>query len=98
MKLSIRRMLSVTYFTGKERDPETGLDYFGARYYGSALGRWTSPDLVNLTNNRLKTPSSTLNKYTYAANNPLKFVDPDGQDVTLFYDHLQDRDGNCVIN
>ncbi len=31
-------------FTGKERDAESGLDYFGARYYGSALGRWTSPD------------------------------------------------------
>ena len=31
-------------FTGKERDQETGLDYFGARYYGSALGRFTSPE------------------------------------------------------
>ena len=31
-------------FTGKERDQETGLDYFGARYYSSALGRFTSPD------------------------------------------------------
>ena len=31
-------------FTGKERDQETGLDYFGARYYGSALGRFSSPD------------------------------------------------------
>src|SRR5262249_5041398 len=31
-------------FTGQIRDRETGLDYFGARYYGSALGRWTSPD------------------------------------------------------
>lgn len=34
-------------FTGKERDPESGLDYFGARYYGSALGRFTSPDNFN---------------------------------------------------
>ena len=31
-------------FTGKERDAESGLDYFGARYFGSALGRFTSPD------------------------------------------------------
>ena len=31
-------------FTGKERDSESGLDYFGARYYGSALGRFTSVD------------------------------------------------------
>ena len=31
-------------FSGKERDQETGLDYFGARYYSGALGRFTSPD------------------------------------------------------
>jgi len=32
------------HFTGKERDVETGLDYFGARYFSSAAGRWVSPD------------------------------------------------------
>jgi RHS repeat-associated protein len=31
-------------FTGKERDTESGLDYFGARYYASSMGRWMSPD------------------------------------------------------
>lgn len=31
-------------FTGKERDSETGLDYFGARYFSAAQGRWTTPD------------------------------------------------------
>ena len=72
-------------FTGKERDAESGLDYFGARYYGSALGRWTSPDMLNLTERRLINPSNTLNKYVYGANNPLKFIDSDGRDVTLFY-------------
>ena len=35
---------SATEFTGKERDSETGLDYFGARYYSGAQGRFTSPD------------------------------------------------------
>lgn len=72
-------------FTSKERDAETGLDYFGARYMSGAQGRWTSPDLINLTWDRLGNPSNTLNKYVYAANNPLKFTDPDGQDITLFY-------------
>jgi RHS repeat-associated protein len=72
-------------FTGKERDQETGLDYFGARYLSSAQGRWTSPDLVNLTNERQLSPNSTLNKYAYAANNPLKFVDPDGKDIVVLY-------------
>ena len=59
-------------FTGKERDTESGLDYFGARYYGSALGRWTSPDRINLTSARLLNPTNTLNKYIYDGNNPLK--------------------------
>jgi RHS repeat-associated protein len=72
--------------TGKERDAESGLDYFGARYYASNMGRWMSPDLINVTEERLMNPSSTLNKYAYAANNPLKYVDPDGQDITYFYD------------
>ncbi len=72
-------------FTGKERDAESGLDYFGARYYGSALGRWTSPDRINLTRLRLSNPTNTLNKYVYAANNPFKFVDRDGEDITIFY-------------
>jgi RHS repeat-associated protein len=67
-------------FTGKERDAETGLDYFGARYLSSAQGRFTSPDKLNVTDDRLLVPSS-LNKYAYAANNPLRFKDPDGRDV-----------------
>ncbi|MGA3093598.1 MAG: RHS repeat-associated core domain-containing protein [Terriglobales bacterium] len=72
--------------TGKERDAESGLDSFGFRHYASTMGRWMSPDLVNVTEDRLMAPSSTLNKYAYAANNPLKYIDPDGRDVTYFYD------------
>ena len=73
-------------FTGKERDGETGLGYFGARYMNSAQGRFTSPDLVNVTNDRLLNPSNTLNKYVYGGNNPLKYTDPDGRDITIFYE------------
>ena len=72
-------------FTGKERDNESGLDYFGARYFRGAAGRFTTPDLINLTWKRLLDPGNTLNKYGYAANNPLLYVDPNGQDVTIFY-------------
>jgi RHS repeat-associated protein len=71
-------------FTSKERDAETGLDNFGARYFSSGEGRWTTPDGVNVTNSRLLTPSNTLNKYAYAANNPLRNIDVDGNDITLF--------------
>ncbi len=72
-------------FTGKERDSESNLDNFGARYYSSQFGRFMSPDVINLTNDRLMSPSTTLNKYVYAADNPLKYVDPDGKDITIFY-------------
>jgi RHS repeat-associated protein len=36
--------VSPMHFSGKERDAESGLDYFGARYYASGMGRWMSPD------------------------------------------------------
>ena len=68
-------------FTGKERDSESGLDYFGARYYGSALGRFTSPDWSEnpepVPFGRLDEPQ-TLNLYSYGLNNPLRNTDPDG--------------------
>lgn len=63
--------------TGKERDTETGLDYFGARYMSGPEGRFISPDPVA---GRLANPQS-LNRYTYALNNPLKYVDPTGMVV-----------------
>lgn len=64
-------------FTLKERDIETGLDYFGARYYANTQGRFTSVDSVA---GYLSNPQS-LNRYSYVLNNPLKFVDPTGMTV-----------------
>jgi RHS repeat-associated protein len=72
-------------FTGKERDPESGLDYFGARYYASSTARFLTPDPIRITSKRLVNPGSRLNLYSYAANNPLLYVDPTGRDVTFFY-------------
>ena len=63
--------------TGKERDSETGLDYFGARYYSGAQGRFTSPDKP-FADQHLEEPQS-WNLYSYVRNNPLKFVDPTGR-------------------
>jgi RHS repeat-associated protein len=68
--------------TSKERDVETGLDYFIARYYSSTQGRFTSYDPIFVTAKRLIDPQR-LNLYAYARNNPLKFVDPNGTDVTI---------------
>jgi RHS repeat-associated protein len=63
-------------FTGKERDGETGLDYFGARYYSGAQGRFSSPDLPFM-DQRPEDPQS-WNLYGYVRNNPLVHVDPTG--------------------
>jgi len=69
-------------FTGKERDQETGLDYFGARYLSSAQGRFTSADPTVMTGQRISDPQQ-LNLYSYTRNNPLQFVDPDGKELRL---------------
>ncbi len=73
-------------FTGKERDSESGNDYFEARHYTSSIGRWLSPDRLNVTDDRIMNPSNTLNKYVYGANNPFRFVDPDGRDIVALYE------------
>lgn len=74
-------------FTGKELDDETGLNYYGARYYDSATGRFISPDPLLLRmdqiaeeeKNEFLSDPQNLNAYTYAKNNPVKYVDPDGE-------------------
>ncbi len=63
-------------FTGKERDAESGLDYFGARYYHSVAGRFLSVDPVLDSADPINPQS--WNRYTYTFNNSLKYVDPDG--------------------
>src|SRR5258708_21680459 len=54
-------------FTGKERDTETGLDNFGARYNSSSIGRFMTPDPLGGE----KIDPQTLNKYSYVRNNPI---------------------------
>ncbi|HEY0795186.1 MAG TPA: RHS repeat-associated core domain-containing protein [Acidisarcina sp.] len=69
------------HFTGKERDFESGNDYFGARYYASSIGRWMSPDWADkpeaVPYSQLDNPQS-LNLYGYMGNNPLSKADKDG--------------------
>jgi len=66
-------------FTGKERDAESGLDNFEARYNSSSIGRFTSPDPFG---GHQEDPQ-TLNKYAYVRNNPLNLTDPTGLDFYL---------------
>jgi RHS repeat-associated protein len=69
------------HFTGKERDSESGNDYFEARYYSSSMGRFMSPDWAAKAEPvpyaKLDDPQS-LNLYAYVSNNPLDKVDADG--------------------
>ena len=68
-------------YTGKERDTESGNDYFGARYYASSMGRFMSPDwsakAEPVPYAKLGDPQ-TLNLYAYVGNNPLDRTDPTG--------------------
>jgi RHS repeat-associated protein len=91
-------------FTGKERDPESGLDEFGARYYTSQYGRFMTVDefpggIVDpFTGQQIEQPGplpyadvtdpQTLNKYAYVRNSPLRYVDPNGHEI-LYDDRLQ---------
>jgi RHS repeat-associated protein len=70
-------------FTGHERDPETGLDYLLARYYGAVLGRFASFDGTRLGVDR-RLPQ-TWNGYLYAPNSPLNNLDPNGLYETNFH-------------
>jgi RHS repeat-associated protein len=82
------------HFTGKERDAESGNDYFGARYYGSGIGRFLSPDPMGIASGSLTNPQS-LNLYAYALNNPLINIDPDGRECVWddgSYDSADDPD------
>jgi len=66
-------------FTGKERDPESGNDYFGARYYNSATGRFLSPD----PGPNVKQDPQAWNRYVYSRNNPMKYIDPTGKYIVV---------------
>jgi RHS repeat-associated protein len=81
------------HFTGKERDTESGLDNFGARYFGSTMGRFMSPDwsakAEPVPYAKLADPQS-LNLYAYVGNNPLSRIDADG--------HYEVNASNCGDN
>jgi RHS repeat-associated protein len=83
-------------FTGKERDTESGLDYFLARYYSSAQGRFTSTDPVIVTPERFYDPQQ-FNLYAYTRNNPLRFVDPTGKILTISGDVQEAQKQLCSI-
>ena len=63
-------------FSAKEKDSETGLSYFGSRYYSSDLSIWLSVDPMS-------DKYLSLSPYVYCANNPIKLVDPNGEEIWI---------------
>jgi|GEM_PF-2256210 len=61
-------------YTGHKFDTDLGLSYMQARYYDPVIGRFMSNDPVGFTGE-----VDTFNRYSYVANNPYKYVDPDGR-------------------
>ncbi len=80
-------------FAGKERDPQTGFDYLGARYYASGNGRFTTVDPGHV-NGDIYDPQS-WNAYAYARNNPLKYTDPTGTEYEICAYGGSGSSGSC---
>jgi RHS repeat-associated protein len=82
-------------FAGKEREATTALgsttalDYFGARYYAGGVGRFTTVDPVMNIKTALADPQR-WNRFAYAGNNPMRYVDPDGADFKDFVNGIAD--------
>jgi RHS repeat-associated protein len=76
-------------FTAKERDIETGLDYFLARYYSSSQGRFVSVDPSRKSVSPIDPQS--WNRYTYSLNKPLTYIDQNGKWPTKIHDLIVDR-------
>ncbi len=89
-------------FTQKERDVESRLHYFEARFLASSLGRFTRPDpiLVELPKRILSVPQA-LSAYAYGHNRPLFYVDPTGNEVETwsnqFFDKVVSSGGNVTL-
>jgi RHS repeat-associated protein len=79
-------------FTGKERDAETGLDYFLAGYYSGAQGRFLSVDPENA--GAIHEDPQSWNGYAYSRNNPLRYTDPDGKRYRVCWE--KSMGGDCL--
>ncbi len=88
MNKSIQAAAKRYRYTGLERDEETGFGYHGARYYVLWLGRWTAPDPLGYSGGSL---------YSYGANNPIKFVDRQGQKEEPITIHVEGA-GNYPVS
>ncbi|MDD2916550.1 MAG: RHS repeat-associated core domain-containing protein [Candidatus Gracilibacteria bacterium] len=96
-------------FGGKEKDSESDLQYFEARYYNNGLGRFTSQDRVHWEVGQTKrgigalSDPQSLNSYSYARNNPVILTDPSGEwlessDATSMFKTYMDQGADLNYN
>lgn len=91
MSLFSKTVINCKYkFTGKERDTETNLDYFGARYYNSAIALWYSVD-------PLADMYPSWSPYNYCMGNPVNMIDPDGREVRIYTGERDDDDNDVYL-
>ena len=83
-------------FVQEERDSESGLDYFGQRYFSSAQGRFITVDPV--MGSAIVADPQSFNRYTYVLNNPLRYVDPDGLSVDDPWSTLTDEERRLLAS
>ena len=82
-------------FTGQERDPESGLDYFGARHNSSSMGRFLSTDPDQESGFENPNDPQAWNGYSYARNNPINLTDPTGQAFQYCQSDKEGKPINC---
>ncbi len=82
-------------FTGKERDAESGLDYFGARYMSSVIGGFLTPDPDQESGFENPDDPQSWNGYSYARNNPINVTDPTGQAFQYCQKDANSNPTNC---
>ena len=66
-------------YTDQEKDAESGLLYYGARYYDPVIGRFTQMDPVVMNATSVLANPQFLNSYAYSLNNPIRYIDPNGK-------------------
>src|SRR5690554_1229776 len=78
-------------FNAKELDAETGNYYYSSRYYDPKFSLFLGVD-----QHYFNYPG--ISPYAYTANNPVKYIDPDGRDIEISYIYQQDKKGNYVLD
>ena len=89
------------FFTSKERDSESGNDYFGARYYANSMGRFLSPDWsakVEPVPYATMSDPQSLNLYAYVRNNPMTSVNADGHMSNADFSEMFMQAASAYIN